>query len=393
MAVPAYEVFVAYSGADEDLKDVVVSALAEHMKLKTRRAISSRIFAFRDAPSGEDWLERNTQAVAKARVSVVLLTPNSVYSPWVHYEIGANRAMGLRTPWSSGCGRSKTGPAMVVGLAKGLRSGDLPLDLADFFKTFRSDFVELDSKAGAHKFLTSVAEILGNRISCKPSTLASIVRVAKGVGGWGVTSRCAHATDISRSPFTFMTYIGASTTKHILDFGQNLNSLFGKEAAAAERRRILLKQLLKKGGPTVEIIICDKDYLPFVQSWCELMGSSYEGHLANATQNLVKFWERYANLCGRAGKKRRMDVYAVKVMPSSFTFINPKQENGLLFVKPQIAGEPTTRPIFCLAAANRHDRATLGYYAGYLRQLLRTKGFAKKLALVKGKAVLKPVMP
>ena len=123
------------------------------------------------------------------------------------------------------------------------------------------------------------------------------------------------------------------------------------------------------------------------------MGSSYEGHLDNATGNLVKFWERYANHCRKTSKRRRMNVYTVKVMPSSFTFINPKEKDGLLYVKPQIAGEPTTRPIFCLSAGNPYHKGAFDYYWGYLRQLLRTKDFAKKLALVNRKAVLKPVIP
>jgi len=392
MADQDYEVFVAYSSADEDLKDVVVSALAEQMKLITKRAISDKIFAFRDAPSGEDWLERNTKAVAKARVSVVLLTPNSVYSPWIHYELGANRVTGLRTPWDTGRRRSKTAPRIVVGLAKGLGSEDFPLDVADFYKTFRADFSQLETVVGVDKFLTSIREALGTRHSSRPSTLASIVRVAKGVGGWGVTSRCAHATPVGRSPFTFMAHLEATTTKHIVDFGQNLNFLFGEGTDAADRRKALLKQLRKKSGPTVEIIICDRDYRPFVQSWCDLMDSSYEGHLDNTTANLVKFWERYADYCRRTGKQRRMNVYTVKVMPTSFTFINPEEKDGLLFVKPQIAGEPTTRPIFCLSAANACHKAAFDYYWGYLQQLLRTKDFAKKLALVNRKALLRPVI-
>lgn len=393
MSTPDYDVFVAYISGDEDLKDVVISALAEQMSLKTKRAISDKIFTFRDAPSSEDWLERNTQAVARARVSVVLLTPNSIYSPWIHYEIGANKVTGLRTPVNIGRRSYKTKSILIAGLAKGLASVDLPPDVADFYKVFRVDFIQLDTVSGVKKFLASIRTALGTGRSLRLSTINSIVRQAKGISGWSVTSQCAHATRIRQSPFTFMTHLEGPTTRRIVDFGQNLNFLFGEGSEAADRRRFLLKQLKKKGGPIVEIIICDKDYSAFVQSWCDLMGFSYEGHLNNATRNLVAFWERYANYCRINGKRRRMNVYIVKVMPLSFTFINPERRDGLLFVKPQIVGEPTTRPIFCLSAANPNHEIAFNYYWGNLRQLLRTEGFAKKLVLINRKAVLKPVIP
>ncbi len=343
MKVSDYEVFIAYSGADEDLKDVVVSALKKQIN-------QDLIFAFRDAPFGEDWLERNTQAAAKARVLVVLLTPNSIYSPWIHYEIGANRVAGLQSPRDTGHQRSKTAPTIVMALAKGLGPGDLPPDVADFYRLIRVDFKQLDTNTSVKKFLTSIGEALDTEHSWRSSTLASIVRVAKGVGGWSVTSQCAHATPISRSPFTFMTHLEATTTRHIVDFSQNLHFLFGKETAAADRRKALLKQLRRKGGPTVEIIICDKDYPEFRQSWNELMGSSYEEHLDNATGNLVKFWERYANDCKKTSKPKIYLLSTMMIMlHSRFSPLKPptqlNQAISMQNYKPSLTADqsPNTR--------------------------------------------------
>ena len=389
-ANPNYKVFIAYSGTDEDLKNVVVSALSEQMKLTTKRAISNNIFTFKDALAVTDWLERNTQAVAEAPLLVVLLSPNSIYSPWIHYEVGVKKAIEQHALLGTSHGKSKTQATIIIGLAKGLRAGDIPRDIADFYKTFRADFIEIDNRNGVCKFIRSISKTLGTRASCKQTTLASFLRVAKGVGGWRVTSLCAHATPIAHSPFTFMAHIEASTTKHIVDFGQNLDFLFGEKTEAVGRRKVLLKQLRKKDGPTVEIIICDKDYASFMNSWSDLMGSTYNLDLNSATKNLFRFWERYAKYCKTKNKQPRMKVYTVKVMPSSFTFINPKK-NGFLFVKPQITGEPTTRPIFCLDGANPYHKDAFNYYWGHLQQLLMKNDFTKKLVLVKGKAVLRPV--
>jgi hypothetical protein len=76
----------------------------------------------------------------------------------------------------------------------------------------------------------------------------------------------------------------------------------------------------------------------------------------------------------------------------SMTFINPDSLDALLFVKPQISREPRKRPLFCLSRANPGHGDPIDHYWGELQQLLKTKGFAKKLDIVDGEPTFLPTL-
>jgi len=400
MKVDGYQVFIAYGSHDSALKDAIPSALAEQLDLPTEDAIRDNIYTFSDADSSYDWLRRNTSALAGARVLVVVLTPSSLYSPWIHSEIALNTLAPLPAPSLNSVPHAEGMRPMVIGLAGGLTSSTLPPDIVGFYNTLGFDFIELHTPPGVHKFLRSIGSAL--EYDRAPSDLAvgSIVEAAQGPLGWEVTSRSVMATGIGLSPFKFTYFVNEPSTRHIIDCGQNLYFLWGDDAKAKDLRICLAKRLNEGPDLRLEVVICNRRYRKFVKSWEHLMQQrAYRRHLRASTKNLTGFWKQHVLSCAYCQAALRdpdkvgaphIDVFAVNVMPVSLTFINPDDENGLLFIKPQISPEPTNRPVFCVSKLEQAHLAAFSHYLGTLRQLLRLPGFTTKLTLARRRAVFKP---
>lgn len=377
-------VFIAYGEADKNLMESVQAAVASLLNLNHKQEIKRAIYTFSqsDAP---DWLVGNARALATAQVLLVLLTPNSLYSPWIHWEIGGKWVIASARDRSRQ-NRAAKGPRVVIGLAGGLRKNGLPEDVSRFYDAFRANLHELSDSQGALGFTRAISTALGQGASCLSRETHRIVEAAHGFPGWGVVSRCDIATAIRESPFKSLEHFKTRETMEIMDVAPNLYSMWGNPAPGPECRRELAKRLRTDRQFRMTVVICDREYCHFTRSWVSLVGDSYVSHLNEVMTNLVRFWKRIRKRSGGGGATP-MEVYAVRVMPISFTFIKKRDGTEVLFIKPHISRESNDRPIFCLSGANPGHLGAIRYYSAKVKHLLTLGEFTKKLRMVKGRPV------
>lgn len=79
-------VFISYSSDDRWFANLLVDRLAKHPDVS--------VFATQNLSAAGDWRQRLKQELLKASAFVVLLSPRSVKSNWVLYELGAAWALG-----------------------------------------------------------------------------------------------------------------------------------------------------------------------------------------------------------------------------------------------------------------------------------------------------------
>jgi hypothetical protein len=80
-----YDVFISYSTQDCDIA-LELFGLFEKRKLKI-------FLAEKSIEAGIEWSEKIRESLAKSKVIVFLLTPNSIQSKWVMFEAGASWAL------------------------------------------------------------------------------------------------------------------------------------------------------------------------------------------------------------------------------------------------------------------------------------------------------------
>jgi hypothetical protein len=75
----SFDVFVSYSHDDQDYADALLRALSE-----------SGLVVWNDESlmAGSDWAIEIESALAKAKFMVLLVSPSSLQSQWVNYELG-----------------------------------------------------------------------------------------------------------------------------------------------------------------------------------------------------------------------------------------------------------------------------------------------------------------
>jgi hypothetical protein len=94
-------------------------------------------------PVGSDWLEEVMKAVKNSQMHLVLLSPESVNRPWIHYEAGAARFNDV--PCAALC-------------HSGLTPAKVPVPLSN------SQGIVLTSPVGIEGFYKAIAELIGSNI-------------------------------------------------------------------------------------------------------------------------------------------------------------------------------------------------------------------------------------
>ncbi len=349
-----YDVFIAYSARDEPLARCLQRIAGSLLGIKStrKRELNDRVFlSEHSVPKGVDWLEATEDAIAGARAMIVLLTPNSVYSSWVHYEIGGAKLV-------QKLGQGSDGPQLFLLLAGGLKQEDFPTDMSSVPVYLRSQFCTVDTDEN----LEGLVRALGVRLECEES----VGRVCKGVhcktlrelaeewvAGWGYTCMGRNVVRIGTSPYVFEKLIKAHATKHLLVAGQNLHFLLADEQRDG-LQKVLLEELRQRPDLDVRILICDYGYEPFRASWDLLMGRDgvYVKHLIEVTSNLRALHEKCRSPGVDPPIKGTFAARVTKVLPISATFVNANDDGteGDAVIRPVLAAEPRQRAAFCVSA-------------------------------------------
>lgn len=88
-----FSVFLSYSSADQELADKVRHYLVSYL--------DARVFTQDSLSIGERWEDRLRDEISSSKIFVVILSPHSLGSSWMRWELGA--AWGLEKPVLSVC--------------------------------------------------------------------------------------------------------------------------------------------------------------------------------------------------------------------------------------------------------------------------------------------------
>lgn len=302
-------------------------ALAKALKLGLARSLGiadSRVFlsSDRSIQAGAQPFQSITRALKQVDGVVVLLTPNSLRSPWVHFEAGA-----------------AVSTNMFVVSACGIDSASLPPDL--FYHTVKN----LRTAPVVRQFLQDVAAKLDRKFkSPSPSVVGAITRYANiGHDGWKLVLPAMVADGIDGSPFELHKLL-QHASKSAFIIGQNLHGMTcGAYSATAEKA--VFAFLRRKG--TVKMLIQEPG--PVVDAWSKLNPSA-KGDFEKSIPVLQK-WLRKANqLRINSAGRQRLDIRMAPLVPVSFDIVDADLPTGVMAFRHALHRAPRTedRPSFAL---------------------------------------------
>ncbi len=348
-----HEIFISYSTQDKALAECIQKIAGSLLGItpSQRQQLSDRVFLSDNSiPGGMDWLATIDNAISKTKVLIVLLTPNSIYSPWVHYEIGAAQIT-HKLRWI------KRGAQVFPLLAGGLTTNDFPTDMSSVLQSLRLQFCSAYTEDDLKDFVQALATSLGCKKGIEEACVwrcKELLKLSKGcLEGWGHTCMGRNILRIGSSPYVFERIIKAPSTKRLFIAGQNLFSLL-RDDQKNGLQKILLQELKTRDDLNVRILICDYEYKPFRESWNLLMGGGqgYASDLAQATRNLRMLHDNCHPSSGSASIKGTFVARVTKVIPVSATFVNADDQgtDGDAVIRPVLGREPKQRAAFCVTA-------------------------------------------
>lgn len=314
-------VFLSHSERDEQLAAALRSAFSSSLGVSASAVFVSSGGSIR---AGQQVLPAITNALSEARAVVVLLTPNSLRAPWVHFEAGGG-AVSEKVFVVSGCG---------------LAPSALPSDLLPY------SVKDLRRAPIVRQFLRDIASALKVRFR-RPSAMAirRITRLANtGHAGWELVEPALVARQIGGSPFELPNLLeGASRSAFLI--GQNLWSLTkGPEATTAKKK---LFEFLERSGTTARILVQGTG--PGVDAWNSLNPQFGEDRTASVA--VLRGWLTEALREGiNTSRRLRLEIKTAPLVPVSYDIIDAELTSGLMIFRHTLHRAPrrTDRPVFAL---------------------------------------------
>jgi len=145
-------IFVSHAHADSDLAEAIIDLITKALNIPHEEIRCTSVDGYR-LPAGASISSQLRQEVVDADLAVSILTPTSLASSYVLFELGAR--------W----GANK---AMIPLISKGLTARRVPVPISEL------NLVEIKDPAQAFHLLESVSKLLG-LIIARPSILQSAI--------------------------------------------------------------------------------------------------------------------------------------------------------------------------------------------------------------------------
>lgn len=338
--MPKKSLFISHAAKDKKLALLVKNLFAGRLGRGQHRV---KVFCSSDLGSigtGKEWFNVIIRSLRKSQACVCILTPNSVYRPWVLFEAGGAYL----------CSKSNGNrPALYPGCALGMKASLLPeplkhLDVRDF-----SDPKEVE------QLYRDVRKMFGGE-ACSQTAIDDICLEAKeGSRHWGQVRQCLQGERLDQTPFHASDLL-ASARKHFFAAGQTLTNL-----ATDSFRDALFGWLEAKKDRKAQFLICNPEERGSVSAW-SVVGEDYKRDLTKSVR-IFKQWVRLAR-----DQSLSLEVRVTKLVTTSITAVDP-DESGTLVITPVVFGRPISgdRPHFVLSKAGNGD-AFMHYWATYRNQ-------------------------
>jgi hypothetical protein len=321
-------VFISHASQDCNLAKELKSLISLAVP-----SLKNRVFVSSDGnsiPQYVKWEMSITDAHKESSVVVALMTPNSVFRPWVMYEAG-------------GANFHRKKPLFVV-RANGLSVDSLPGPLKQWQST------DLSKDEDLKTLCQSVASALRLRSRWDRGTLqlanAVAISANKYAGDWGVVNTSLTAEVVHGSPFNLENLLDQesqfSAKNVICVVGQSLHSLVEMPQIKSRIFKWLENRVYTQRR--FALITCDPRESKIVRAWQRLHhNKDFIPHLLEAVRTF-KSWQREAR---RKCRKGKLLFAPIKVFPLNVTFVDPEEESGFLVLTAvSISGATGNRPHF-----------------------------------------------
>ena len=177
------------------------------------------------------------------------------------------------------------------------------------------------------------------------------------------TSLVLSAKGIPGTVYDFFKLI-EKAKEHILIAGQNHRYLVLK----GDLLKKALLQFLKGGdNRKFDVLLCDKNYAPAVETWQYVLGvgEKYLGQLEDSDD----FFQSLLDWSNENQVSRQIRITRIPFVPMSITFIDPELEEGLLVAVPNTYQSMNNiRPIFIISRKMNSD-IFQNYWGIYLQKM------------------------
>ncbi len=336
------KIFIAHA---EERQDSTLAKALKDLLVETLSCQPDEIFCSTgdSIKSYEQFQEAITEALNQSVAILVLLTPNSMWRPWVHFE--------------SGGGHFSSEKDLFVLSAFGIEPNSVPANL--MFYSVKS----LGDKEKIKQLLNDLGTKLGLNIVIDEKKVKKLTVIAKrGISGWNLIQPAMISKKTSRSPFQ-LTKLIKDATKQVFVSGQNLFSLtVGRVASEAESCIFdFLNKKSKKSNTMVQLLLQNPNYEEGIEVWTSLF-SGFRSDLEKSVEKLHG-WLKRANSEGfNRDSDRRLDIRVASLVPVSFNFIDPEEPNGKMLCTPVLHRGPQSelRPVLFLCGGKNNE--VLTYY-------------------------------
>ena len=324
-------IFISHASEDAALASALQLLIEAALQKRPSEKLVFRSSNVTAIEGGADWYDAIIKALRQSSICLSLLTPTSIYKPWVIYESGGAYAIYRRKA-----------QRLIAVCAAGITPDLVPSPLK------RLQTRRLYDPADLEQLLKELAGLLGRRSNPLTQRVRALAKLGRDItGGWDSVNPARVASRADLSPYRFDMAL-AVAKKHVFIAGQNLHTI----ASSGTHRNSILDFLRAARDRKVDVLICNARKDTCVKAWAQVnpeqpeSSYTYKDHLRTATREFLALL--------REARKRKLHGLRVKVLPLipiGVTVVDPESNSGVMAFQPVINHGPKSgeRPQFLIS--------------------------------------------
>jgi hypothetical protein len=333
-----FDIFISHATADSLLAAALRDLICSALKLDTKR-----VFVSSDGESlqlGEKGEPQITEAHKSAKAVVALMTPRSIFRPWVIYE--------------SGGADFQAGKPLFVVLANGAEVASLPEPLKHWQAT------KLTSLGCLESLCSLLRDALRRRRAYAPpqEVVDTVLKLAsQGTGDWARVNVALVAARADRSPFNMEGILTEgspeSARKEVRVIGLKLSTLAGYEDYFKGK---IFAWLKADRSRSFHVTICGPSWHKEGKAWMAGLDEQF-GNLLTQSTSVFRRWVREAR-----AKRLSFHAATARVIPITAVFVDPSEDYGYVVLTPIVYNRRLSdeRPHFVVG--RKQNEAVFEYY-------------------------------
>jgi hypothetical protein len=331
-------IFISHSARDRHLAKVLKDYLCHTLPLDSENAFVSSLDSL---PANSDFPIRIRRALISSAAVIALLTPNSMKSPWVHFEAGG--------------AYFRQEECLFLAIASGLRvESDLPTNLIHRQATTLSDPMGVSRLVRDLRSILKLPDYAKKRSKTKPLLQKLIATAA---GEWHPVLDAQVSVSASSSPFGLKVAL-ETAQRLVFASGQNGYALVGK--CGADDTAVF--KFLQKPGSRLQLLLVDPRSRNFFEIWPTIVMNGFEPDYERSWAVMQRWLTKAESLGINRGKRRRLDIRLSSIVNGNVVFRDPTTPAGTMSMTSVLFRQPLAenRPVWHISGGI--DNPVLRHY-------------------------------